>query len=43
MGAGLGQRVRRRAPDAAAAAREQRHAAIQPQQPEIVGHRHPLG
>jgi hypothetical protein len=39
MGAGLGERVTGRAPDAGAAAGHQRDPPVQPQQPEIVRHR----
>jgi len=38
VGTGLGQRLRGRAADAAAGARDQRDAALQAQQSEIVGH-----
>ena len=37
--AGLRQRLRGRPPDAGAAAGDKRHPAVEPQQPEVVGHR----
>jgi hypothetical protein len=43
MGAGLGERVTGRAPDAGAAAGHQRDPPVQSQQPQIIGHLHSVG